>query len=99
MMQKMCGCLLSTMRRKKQNSTSHRYECGTTFHGFKFSHIYIKCAIQLLFKTLAIYRVEKADQLAQLQTDVTQIRANIDNNSGIPLLVTIEKEQFECIMW
>lgn len=80
---------------RKENKT-HRYECGSNFHGVEYGYdLDMKCAIQMVFETLAIYK----DDVNVLMGDVNNM-LNDDGkiNYEIPETISDDKSRFRAIM-
>lgn len=92
---------------------SHKYECGSQFHNIAFgTEIIVKCAIQMVFESLAIFEVQHPDgrnaannahQLNNLIQRVTNLRrrrpnGTIDFGHPTPTNTRNGLSRFDCIM-
>lgn len=89
-----CQCYLCS-KCNKSTITPHYYECHTTFHGLYFNNLYMKCAVELLFKTLAEYKVKTPQHLADLKQAMTTIAGTINN---VPARATSRREKSDCVL-
>lgn len=75
---------------------THEYECGSNFHNVKFgSDINIKCAIQMVFESLAAFQSNVEDMKDRVE-DLLNGQNQIDT-TAIPIARTAQ-DKFACIM-
>lgn len=76
------------------STDTHQYECGTNFHCIQFdADLDIKLAIQMVFKSLAIYK--NADELMEA---VKELVVGGRINQRRPERINTQRERFQCIM-
>lgn len=85
----------------QKKNTTHEYECGTSFHDIKFDEdIAIKCAIQMVFHSLATYR--RHDGRDRVNDLIKAVRRLLNNRNEfdhpVPARTNTAKLRFRCIM-
>lgn len=96
-----CENVLFCNNRKCKNANqTHQYECGSKLHDIKFDRdIAIKCAIQMVFESLAAYTIEDKTNVKKLIDGVTELindRNEIDH--PLPKKMKTPIHRFKCIM-
>lgn len=90
-----CGTATLCSKCRRSRFNPHYYECGTNFQGLHFAEVYVKCAIQALFKTLHIYKIRRADQVQDL---INAVNTTLSTINGIPEAVTTDENKRDCIL-
>lgn len=89
-----CHLALFCSKQCEDRNNTHQYECGTNFHCIQFGDdLDVKLAMQMVFKSLAIYG--NADKLTEA-VKALLVGERIDQR--VPNGIDESEERFQCIM-